>query len=272
MAHPPASQRPTSSAARAQAWTSIVTAFAIDHSELERAIKQELLHTALAKSGMAIQKATGGLSRYRIHVRSASAYLLALRGEKLVITTLEELLDSAPPSWKLRAVEGLAALNDPQCGPPLVKALSSSDKTLHQSAWRALGELGERGEGALLDALHSPDQHVRWHAARGLGQLGNAQGVDTLAEGLLDESVEVRWAAAHALANLDMQAMPAVLRVITSHPVNEPLRQVALHALHGMQSQKAQQTARPVIEALRGRMAGILAPLEARRVLAAIEH
>jgi HEAT repeat protein len=130
--------------------------------------------------------------------------------------------------------------------------------------------MGPLSEAALLDALRSPDQHVRWHAARGLGQIGNAEGVDALAEGLLDDSAEVRWAAAHALGNLDLAALPAVLHMLTHHQVTEQLRQVSLHALNSMQSTKAQQIAKPVTEALRGRMASVLAPLEARRALATL--
>ena len=75
---------------------------------------------------------------------------------------------------------------------------------------KALSELGICAEPALLQALHHPDNHVRWHAARLLGQIGDPRAVDVLVTGLWDEDQQVRWATARVLANLDMPAVPAM--------------------------------------------------------------
>ena len=71
----------------------------------------------------------------------------------------------------------------------------------------------------LIEALYHPDSHVRWHAARALGQIGNPRGIDTLVEGLHDDHPAVRWATASVLASLDAQAIPSILRALIRRPM-----------------------------------------------------
>ena len=50
--------------------------------------------------------------------------------------------------------------------------LVEGEPELHRQAGRALMNLGEAARGTWLAVLDHPDSHIRWHAARGLGQIG----------------------------------------------------------------------------------------------------
>jgi hypothetical protein len=219
-------------------------------------------------------------------VRWAAGYLLGLRGNLRAIPALDEILSSPCRArsnltveqcvhWQLRAVQALTALNDVACGPPLIKALASPERTVHHAAGTALSELGRYAEPALLHALHHSDPHVRWHAARSLGQIGNPQAVDILAEGLYDERQEVRWTTARVLAYIDEPAIPSILKVLCAQPVSEPLRQSAYHALNGMACMHYPEIAaylQPLLDVLRRQTAistiAVEAPQIAQRMLA----
>jgi len=215
---------------------SLVEIYIVDSSpdpECEFEVKQGVLLPALGDPDL--------LNRW------AAGYLLGLRGNLRSVPILDEILGnpcSPTPDlsrdqcirWQWRAVQALAALDDVTCGPPLVKALASPERSIHQAAAQAITEMGIRAEPALLHALHHPDPHVRWHAARALGQIGDLRAVDVLADGLVDDNYEVRWTTARVLANLDCAAIPAILKVLSTQPITEPLRQSAHHALNSMPS------------------------------------
>jgi HEAT repeat protein len=218
--------------------------------------------------------------------RWAAAYLLGLRGNLRAAPVLDEILSSTCREtdclnveqcihWQLRAIQALAGLNDVVCGPPLIKGLASPERTVHHAAGAAINELGRLAEPALLNALHHPDAHVRWHAARALGQIGDPRAVDILAEGLYDDRQDVRWTAARVLAYLDAPAIPSILKVLCAQPVSEPLRQSAYHALNSMACLHTAEISvymEPLLDALRRQSAistiAVEAPVIAQRMLA----
>jgi HEAT repeat protein len=232
---------------------SIEELFLTDESGWERRFKDEALDR--------------GLESQSQEVRWTAAYLLGLRGHLQIIPILSQIIDSGSISWGLRAIKALAALNNEECGHPLVKALAKDRDKLHQEALRALGSMGGKMKIAWLSALGHPDSHIRWHAARGLGQAGDAASVKILAEGLLDENHAVRWATADLLAYLGEVSVPAVLELIIRHPLTEPFRQSAFHALHAITNEATQERLRPLIKALGAPTARLEAPAEAQRIL-----
>jgi HEAT repeat protein len=165
-------------------------------------------------------------------------------------------------------VEALAAINDPSCGPPLLKALAGGHGELHRAASCALRDLGDSATDILIEALNHPDSHVRWHAAHALGQIGNPRGIETLVEGLHDEHPAVRWATASVLANLDAQAIPTILRALIRIPMTEPFRQAVYHALHAMPSHHTRLYLQPLLEALQGPASSVQGPAIAQKMLA----
>jgi hypothetical protein len=232
---------------------SIEEVFVTDEYSWEKQIKEQVLCRSLAEDSQALSW-TG-------------AYLLGLRGNLDVIPTLSSMIESGSLEWQLRSVKALAALNHEDCGPPLVKALAQDRDKLHQEALRALSSLGGKMKGAWLSALSHSDSHIRWHAARGLGQSGDISSIRILAEGLLDENHAVRWATADLLAYLGDVSVPVVLELILQHPLAEPFRQSAYHALHSITSQATQERLRPLIKALQSPTARLVAPVEAQRIL-----
>lgn len=237
----------------------IAEAFVIDLSQAEQSLKDKLLQDELASEDE--------------RIRFACAYLRGLRGDPAMIPLLDEMIESGEPLWQMRAIQALVVIHEEDCGAPLIKALARYDqpkmgRELHQEARRAIFDLGRAGVPALLEALTHPDSHIRWHAARSLGQIGDARGADQLAEGLYDQSQAVRWATANVLAELGTTAIPAVLKVLSQHPLDEPFRQAAYHALHAMVSPQIQSYLQPLLEALRNPAGRIQAPQIAQRMLA----
>lgn len=241
----------------------IIEAFTTDPIEAEGALKQRVLQAGLASDG-AIQRAAG--------------CLLGLRGDESALPILEKIIADATQvplkrrgpagDWSILAVEALAAINDPRCGPPLLCALAEGHGELHRAASRALRDLGDTTTDTLIGALNHPDSHVRWHAARALGQIGNPRGIETLVEGLHDEHPAVRWATASVLASLDAQAIPAILRALIRRPMTEPFRQAVYHALHAMPSHHTRLYLQPLLEALQGPASSFQGPAIAQKMLA----
>lgn len=233
---------------------SIVEVFIEDAGETDKLAKETILRN--------------GLDDPEMHIRQACAYLLGMRGELEAIPQLAETIETGDLQWQLRAIEALVALKDERCGPPLVRALAMDRDQLHHAAQRALGELGSLAVPAWMQALGNSNSHIRWHAARGLGEVGDARSVQLLAEGLYDENHAVRWASARVLARLDAVAVPAILTVLSRQKLTEPFRQAVYHALHSMVSTRTQERLRPLLHALHGAAANVEAPAVAQRLLA----
>ncbi len=240
------------------AWQSVAEAFAIDWSDKEKEAKESLLkhclEYALEDEGL----------RRACHY--AAAYLKALRGDVTVIPSLEHILQHGSKPWKLRAVQALACLPEERSAAALFIALVSGESPLHQEASKALNEFGEKARQVWIRALSHADSHIRWHGARGLGQIGDPQALDVLVTGLLDENQAVRWATARVLANLNSTAIPAILHALSHYPLTEPFRQAAYHALHAMPSKRTQEYLAPLLEALRSPAANLHAPRIAQRM------
>ncbi len=200
-------------------------------------------------------------------IQQACAYLLALRGYPEVIPVLDATIKNGTRKWQLRAIKALESLNDERCARSLLLALTMNRDELHREASRALNNLGPLAKSVWIEALGHPDEHIRWEAARGLGQIGDARAVDILAGGLLDENYSVCWATSDALAHLGTQAIPAILTILSQYRLNEPSRNAIYHALHGILSTSTQEYIEPLLEALRGPTPDIEAPAIARRLL-----
>jgi len=232
---------------------SIAEIFIQDEEEIESAAKEVILLKALKSP--------------EPQLRQAAAYLLGLRGDLRAIPYLDETIDTGTMCWRLRAVKALAALKDERCGSPLIKALAINRNSLHREARRALQSLGHLSKLAWLKALDHPDAHIRWHAARGLGELGDASYAFILAEGLLDENYAVRWATADVLARLGKRGVPATLTILSQRDLTEQSRQAAYHALHGIVSRRIQARVKPLLVALHDPAASLEAPAIAQRLL-----
>ncbi len=231
----------------------IAEVFAQDEYSWESPAKEAVLHNAL--------------SSMRLETRYAAAYLLGLRGDPTMIPILEEILETAVKSWKVRAIQALACIEDERCGPVLIKALAMDRGTLHSAAKRALIDLGPIVEKSWVEALNHPDSHIRWHAARNLSDPTDMHSMEMLAEGLRDDNREVRWASADTLGRIGPPGVPATLAVICRSELSSPSCQAAYHALHGVYSRRLRERLKPLLDALQSAAASSDAPAIACRLL-----
>ena len=232
----------------------ICEAFVEDVSEEDRELKMIVLREGMAHSDA--------------RLRYAAAYLLGLRKDPRAVSILDEAIDSADHQWQLRAIQALAIMKNERCGRPLIKALAKDRSILHQAANRALHDLDTAAQSAYVEALNHPNRHIRWHAARGLGHIGDARCVDILVEGLYDDNQSVRWATARVLANLDRLAVPAILNVLIQHTLTEPLREASFHALNAMPSAQTRERLKPLLLVLCGSTTSTQASAIAQGLLA----
>ncbi len=231
----------------------IVEVLTQDENNDENPIKDSVLHEALAHPEDQLQY--------------AAAYLLGLRYDPRAISILAEIIEKGSNKWKLRSVKALATLKVKDCAEPLMKALVLDRGKLHREARRALQKMGQLAESVWLKALNHSDSHIRWDAACGLGQIGDARAAPTLAEGLFDESYAVRWAAANVLAQLEERGVPATLSVLTVRTINQSSRQAAYHALQGITSPRIHERLLPLLEALCSSTSSVTVPSVAQRLL-----
>jgi len=208
-----------------------------------------------------------GLNDAECHIRSTAAVLLGLRGDACGMEVLIETVRTGDRECKLRAVNALGKLKDERGGWTLVEALACDDEALHWDASCALGEMGDKALPALLDALKSARPHVRWHAVRALGGIGDRQAVAGVAEALGDTDYSVRWAAADALAAIGLPAVPAILERLARYAPMDDMYQAAYHALHRIGLAETQRQLQPLLKALRSPAAPVEAPMVAYRLL-----
>jgi HEAT repeat protein len=232
---------------------SITEVFLKDENENERAVKMRLLLETLSDTD--------------ILMRQTAACLLGQRGDARAIPVLQETIETAARVWKVRAIRSLGHINDRHAGMILARALAMDRGVLHREARQALFRLGEVAEPAYLCLLSHTDSHIRWHGARGMGELGSVHAIYQLADGLRDENPAVAWATARVLGRLGAEAVPAVLSQISHHALNEPFRLAATHALHRVHLRIDDERLKPLLSALQGPAADIEAPGIAQRLL-----
>jgi len=269
-------------------WSRLITCFALHQwdeqldcerrsdlgssERIDQAIVEVFLEDITGKKKSNKEKSLQkGLRHPKPRIRFASAYLLGLRGDCQAIPVLEEIIESDYSEWKLRAVRALAHLNDELCGPPLLKLLIEDREELHREARRALQSLGNNARATWQNALEHPDHHIRWHAARGLGELGDASLALILAEGLRDDDYAVRWATADVLAKLGEEGVLATLKMLSRYPLDEQFRRAAYHALHGSSYARAQKYLKPLFDSMRGTASSLEPAIIAQRLLLDME-
>ncbi|NIP51920.1 hypothetical protein GWN42_17215 [candidate division KSB1 bacterium] len=231
----------------------IIEVFVDDRNGWEKPQKQSTLQTSLTHS--------------RPKIRYAAAYLLGLRGDSQSIPVLAEAIESPYAEWKLRAAKALAHLKDERCGPPLLKLLIEDRGELHREASRALNSLGSIARSTWQKALNHPNRHIRWHAARGLGEMGDSSLALILAEGLRDDDYAVRWATADVLSILGEEGIRATLNMLSRYPLNEQFRRAAYHALHGSSYARAQERLKPLLDSMRGSASNLETAIIAQKLL-----
>jgi HEAT repeat protein len=208
----------------------------VDSSPDSPAVRQEVLHSALKDP--------------RLSVRITAASLLGLQGDARAADLLVDGLGSVPPAIGARAVNALGVLRLDRSAAVLVEALRSEHEELHHAATHALSGFGPGAVSALAGALRAPQGHVRWHAARALGQIGHASASEPLAGALSDPDSNVRFAAAEALAEIGFEAVPSFLDRLTRHAAHEAERQAARHLINSLHADDLKARLQPLLDVL----------------------
>jgi HEAT repeat protein len=232
---------------------SIVEAFVEDWSEAENGRKRAILTSAL-DSGES-------------NLRNAAAYLSGVRGDAAALPVLAEMLEKGDRLWQLRSIQAISSIQNPMSATVLLQILIKDHEIYHQEARQGLSSLGFLAENAWLEALDNPDPHIRWHAARGLAELGNYGAIKVIAQGLDDENASVRWVSSDLLAQAGIKAVPSILEVLNTPPLSEVCRQSAYHALLSMRTYRARECLKPLVASLSSPSTKHIAQVIAGRLL-----
>jgi hypothetical protein len=138
------------------------------------------------------------------------------------------------------------------------------------SAREALVAIGGPAVPALTEALVNPIRHVRWEAAKALGQIGDPAAAEALVRALEDEIFGVRWLAAEGLIAVGRQGLKPLLQALIHRSDSDWLRQGAHHVLHEL-ARAGLEEVRPVLAALEDIEPSIDVPPAARTALDALK-
>ena len=154
----------------------------------------------------------------------------------------------------------------------LISKLANNDKTVREHARLRLLEAGPEATPHLINALHHQNSLIRHEAAKTLTGLHDPSAGPALVEALIDESIEVHWAASEALIALGRDAILPVLHGITRHFDSYRFRQGAYHVLRTLKrtSQLDPHSLR-VLDSLGDIQASANAPWAAEKAIEALE-
>lgn len=132
----------------------------------------------------------------------------------------------------------------------LVAQLAAPGYSERRKAREALAAIGRPGAPAVAQALNSPDEEVRWEAARTLVDIADPDSVPALLDALIDENPGVRWLAAEALSAIGEPALAPLLRRLLQRSESPWLREGAHHVFRSLRGGPAHRLLLPVIAAL----------------------
>jgi HEAT repeat protein len=146
------------------------------------------------------------------------------------------MLDSKlPENLRLRALAGFVTANDPAVAALFKQALGSSDPFSRRLAILGLGAIREAtAVQQIAPLIADPYLDVRWAAALALAAIGTQQAIDSLARGLLEGDDAMRQACAQALV-LQPEEGHALLQEAIKDP-NVSVRRAAVYGLAAIQA------------------------------------
>ena len=114
----------------------------------------------------------------------------------------------------------------------LIDDLRDGTAKQHKYVRHELVDIGPAAVPGLIEALQSPEVHVRWEAARVLGELRDPEAAGALVAAMQDPDIGVRWTAMESLIAMRRQAMRPLLQALTTDFGSVWLREGAHHILH----------------------------------------
>ena len=154
----------------------------------------------------------------------------------------------------------------------LIADLSSKDSIVRIKARKSLVSRKQQAVPALVKALSSKNQWVRWEAAKALSQIHDPASVEGLIGALSDKTFDVRWLAAEGLIAIGRKSLVPLLRALINNPDSVEIREGTHHVLHDMSGGTTKKILRPVLNALESMEAPLEAPLAAKSALEALDN
>ena len=119
--------------------------------------------------------------------------------------------------------------------------------------------------------LHSKNTNDRTEAVKLLGKIGDKSAAEALVEALIDESMNVHWAASEALIGLGGGAILPLLKGLEKHFDSARFRQGAYHILHTFENRgQLESHVQEVLNALRDIEPFASVPWAAERAIQAL--
>jgi HEAT repeat protein len=132
----------------------------------------------------------------------------------------------------------------------LIAELSSKDGIARVRARKSLVDIGHAAVGALVEALTSKHEWVRWEAAKTLAQIGDPSATQALIRALQDKMFDVRWLAAEGLIHIGEKAIKPLLEAVIQQPDSLWIREGTHHILHELPENNLRELMKPVLHAL----------------------
>jgi len=149
----------------------------------------------------------------------------------------------------------------------LVATLGDSNGIARQHARQALVEIGQPAVPALIAALASPQEQVRWEAAKTLSEIAAPESAPGLVLALEDRDFSVRWLAAEGLVAIGHGSIQPLLEVLVERGDHQWLREGAHHVLKVLSKRGSYEAIAPVLAALEGLEPELVVPPAAKAAL-----
>jgi HEAT repeat protein len=152
-----------------------------------------------------------------------------------------------------------------------IDELSNGDVLARDRARHILVRIGEPAIRPLIEALASPNEIVRWEAAKALSELADPTAAPALIEALDDQRFAVRWLAADGLIALKVAGAVALLQALMKASWdNVWLREGAHHVFRSQLGAPFGKHLAPVVAALEGVEPSVTVPAAAYQALKAL--
>jgi HEAT repeat protein len=132
----------------------------------------------------------------------------------------------------------------------LVADLASDSVVTRICARERLIEMGSPAVPSLINALDHREAHVRWEAAKTLGEIADPVAASSLVAHLEDRDIDVRWVSAMALVNLGPAVLPCLARALLNRDDAEWLREGAHHVCYYLKKKHSDELAAALLSAL----------------------
>ena len=149
----------------------------------------------------------------------------------------------------------------------LIADLTCDQMMKCQDARLKLVAMGSVAVPALVEALLSRKQWVRWEAAKALSQIGDPASAEALIKALEDKVFDIRWIAAEGLVGIGKDALVPLLKALIGNSDSVWLRGSAHHLLTDMYLDELEEVLKPVITALEGLEPSVTVPVAAEIAL-----